>query len=145
MKFFRIRKGPEHTTGHPRGASRQRQSSGAACDVLTVNGIAHQPRGAEKSGTRAGTIAGYPVYRFEFVDESYEPTPAGVRLAVLIGPEGFTNPKVDPSKMATEIKTIVVSAGVMSRRDTVKEDEALVRKLLERVDYAELGRMVKQP
>ena len=111
---------------------------------IALNAQATLTRGVENAGKPAGTIAGYPVYRFAFDDESYGDVPSGVRLAVALGPATFKNPTVDPSKMQTEVKTIVVSAAVQSRRETVKADEALIRKLLETVKYDELAKLLSR-
>lgn len=108
---------------------------------IRVNGTPKATWGMEKAGTPAGTIAGYPVYRFAFSDSSYDPTPVGIRLAVVIGSPDFTNPDVQASQMLGEVKTILVSARVQTREPHVKNDEALIRKLLETVNYAELAKL----
>lgn len=99
-------------------------------------------RGQEQPSTSAGMIGGYPAYRFAFVDPSYDPTPRGIRLAVLLGPANFSNPTAAPADALTEIRTIVVSASVMTRADHAKADEALLRKLLDTFDYAELATLL---
>lgn len=111
---------------------------------IRINGETPTPRGMEKAPTRAGVVSGYPVYRFAFNDSSYEPTPAGVRLAIMIGPEGFKNPRVkDNSVMLTEARTAVVSVSVQSRPETVAADEAIARALLARVDVAAIAALLK--
>lgn len=113
---------------------------------IRINGEAPSPRGVEKAATRAGTVSGYPVYRFAFTDSSYEPTPAGVRLAIMIGPEGFKNPRVkDNSTMLTEARTAVVSVSVQSRAETIAADEATARALLSRVDVKAIAALLKPP
>jgi hypothetical protein len=111
---------------------------------IHINSEGPARRGMEGASTRAGTVGGYTVYRFAFHDESYEPTPAGVRLAIMIGPQGFKNPRVkDNSEMRTEARSAVISVGVISRAATVKADEALVRTLLERINVAEIEKLLK--
>jgi hypothetical protein len=111
---------------------------------IRINGEAPAPRGVEKAPTRAGVVSGYPVYRFGFNDSSYEPTPAGVRLAIMIGPDGFKNPRVkDNSVMLTEARTAVISVSVQSRSETVAADEAIARALLARVDVAAIAALLK--
>ena len=110
---------------------------------IHLNSRVPMPRGVEGAPTRAGTLAGYPVFRFAFHDPSYEPTPAHVRLAVMLGPETFKNARVkDVSAMATEAKTAVVSVSVQSRTATIAADEAIARKLLERLDLTELAKLL---
>jgi hypothetical protein len=110
---------------------------------LTINGGPVQPRGLEKPGAPAGTIAGYPVQRFAFRDASYEPTPIGIRLAVLVAPPGFTNPAVpDERSMKTEVKSVLVSVSLQTRPDTATADEAAARQLLERIDVAAVKKLL---
>jgi hypothetical protein len=110
---------------------------------IHINGDASLRRGVERAPTAAGAVAGYPVKRFAFSDESYEPTPEGVRLSFLIGPEAFRNARVkDNSEMKTEARTAVVSVSLTSRASTVKADEALARKLLERINVAVLAKLL---
>ena len=112
-------------------------------DVM-VNGEGPIRRGVEGAPTRAGAIGTYPVTRFAFSDPSYDPTPAGVRLAIRIGPEGFKNPTVkDNSVMQTEARTAVISVSVQSRTATVAADEVMARKLLERVNVAAIATLLK--
>lgn len=111
---------------------------------IRINGEAPVRNGVENAPTRAGTVSGYPVYRFAFRDPSYEPTPAGVRLAIMIGPEGFKNPGVkDNSTMRTEARTAVVSVSVQSHAETIGADEATARALLSRVDVSAIARLLK--
>lgn len=111
---------------------------------VRLNGEAPLPRGVERAPTRAGTVNGYPVFRFAFTDASYEPTPSGVRLAIMIGPETFKNARVkDNSVMRTEARTAVISVSVQSRAATVAGDETLARQLLERVDVAAIAKLLK--
>ena len=103
---------------------------------LMINGGPLLPRGMENSSAPAGTIAGYPVQRFAFTDESYEPTPVGIRFAVLVAQPGFKNPPVpDERSMKTEVKSVLVSVSVQTRRDTATADEAAARRLFERIDF----------
>jgi hypothetical protein len=112
---------------------------------IHINGEAPLRRGVEGAPTRAGTVSGLPVLRFAFTDPSYEPTPSGVRLAMMIGPETFKNPRVkDNSLMQTEARTAVVSVSVQSRKSTVAADEAFVRALLERVDVAAIQKLLSR-
>jgi hypothetical protein len=112
---------------------------------ILVNGEAPLRRGMEGAPTRSGTVSGHPVLRFAFSDPSYEPTPAGVRLAMMIGPESFKNTRVkDNSVMQTVARTAVISVSVQSRKSTVATDEAFVRALLERVDVAAIQKLLGQ-
>ncbi|HYE87690.1 MAG TPA: hypothetical protein VEA16_15110 [Vicinamibacterales bacterium] len=111
---------------------------------IRLNGEAPVSRGMERGPTKSGTVSGYQVYRFSFTDSSYEPTPAGVRLAIMIGPENFKNARVrDNSTMRTEARTAVISVGVQSRAATVAADEAIARRLLERVDIAAIAKLLQ--
>lgn len=111
---------------------------------IRVNEAVQVRRGAEGQPAKIGVIAGYPAYRFTFLDESYEPTPAGVRLAVILGRETFAKQKATRGvDVKTEVQTVVVSAALTSDREHVKSDEALARALLERVDYGELVKLLK--
>ncbi|HWI16913.1 MAG TPA: hypothetical protein VNT81_04170 [Vicinamibacterales bacterium] len=112
-------------------------------DIL-VNGEGAIRRGVEGAPTRAGTVGSYPVTRFAFNDPSYHPTPAGVRLAIVIGPEGFKNPRVkDNSVMQTEARTAVISVSAQSRTATLAADEATARKLLENIDVEAIAKLLK--
>lgn len=102
------------------------------------------PNGAERPPTRAGEVAGYPVMRFAYTDANYDPLPEGVRFALMIGPPTFRPTKVkDISDMKTEARTAVVSVALTSRSATVKADEVVARKLLERVDLAAIAKLLK--
>jgi hypothetical protein len=110
---------------------------------LMVNGGPVIARGVEKGGTPAGTIAGYQVHRFAFNDAGYDPTPVGVRFAVLVGPPGFKNPAVpDVRSMKTDVKTVLVSVSLQTRAETAKADEVKARQLLERVDFAAIEKLL---
>jgi hypothetical protein len=113
--------------------------------VIHANEVATTTWGVERPATAAGTIKGFRAYRFAFSDESYAPTSEGVRLAVALGPDGFTNPRADPKASKGEFRTIVVSAAVQSTPARVKQDEALARKMLEQVDFAALAALLKTP
>ncbi len=111
---------------------------------IRLNGEAPVRNGVENAPTRTDKLSGYPVYRFVFKDPSYDPTPAGVRLAMMIGQEGSKNPRVtDNSAMRTEARTAVVSVSVQSRADTVAADEVSARALLSRIDVASIAALLK--
>lgn len=111
---------------------------------VLVNVGPPERRGSEKAPAPAGTVHGYPVQRFAYSDTSYEPTPEGVRLALRIGPESFKPTRVnDVSEMKTEARAATISVSLTSRTATVKTDEALARKHLERVDVAAIAKLLK--
>jgi hypothetical protein len=84
-------------------------------------------------GTRStGAIRGYPFYR------------AGHRFAVYVGPSDFSNPMAAPEQPSrTEVKSLMVNVWLGSERDDFTDrEQAMVRQLLERVDYAGLAKLL---
>ncbi len=82
-------------------------------------------------GVRAGTLKGYPSYRQDR------------RLAVYVGPSGFSNPPRQPDQpYRTQLKSFLVTA-LLSRETPSPAEEALARQLLERVDYAALAKLLQ--
>ena len=65
----------------------------------------------------------------------YAPVTRSVRLGVFLGPAGFTNPTVQASTMRAELRGISVWAAVQTTPAQAVQDEALIRKLLEQVDF----------
>jgi len=92
----------------------------------------------------AGTLAGHPFYR---QDEGN--MKAGgwdtslVDLAVYVGPPGWENPRVRIGRKELAVKCIVVWAWIESHLDTLKADEAAVRKVLESMDYNGLAKLIQ--
>lgn len=112
--------------------------------TIRVNAGSAVPQGVEAPAGDAGSVAGRRVARFTFSDETYAPTSAGVRLAVLVGDPRFQNaPARDVTGMTTEAMTALVSVAVQSRAETITADEALARQLLERVDFASLVKILR--
>ena len=107
-----------------------------AIDVNVPPGVS---RGPERPATRAGTVAGFPIFRLAFSDESYAPLTDGVRFVAFLGPETFKNRKVDAAAQRPEIKTIEVGVAVQSLPGTIKADEAFARRVLESFDYRVLA------
>lgn len=85
-----------------------------------------------------GTLKGHPMYRYPFGND-------GFRLTVYLGPTGFKNPSV-PSfeKSRAEVRSIIVVAELNSSLQKIKQDEALVQQMLEKVDYEGLSRLLKR-
>lgn len=101
------------------------------------------PAGMEGRPSTVAPIKGLPVLRYTFDDTSYEPVPRGIRLEVVIGPADFKNPGVRDESMKTGVKVITVSAGVHTTAADAAADEALLRKLLESVDYEGLKKLLQ--
>jgi hypothetical protein len=92
----------------------------------------------------SGTLAGRPLYREQKIERM--PTDrelATVGLAIFLGPPGYQNPRVKLGESELAVKCIFVWAWIQSRPDTVKADEAIVRKILEKVDYNGLSRLIE--
>ena len=92
----------------------------------------------------SGTLAGRPLYRGQ---RSIRMTPdqvdAEVSLAIFLGPPGYQNPSVKLGESELAVKSRFVWAWIQSRPDTVQADEAIVRKILEKMDYDRLSRLIK--
>lgn len=91
----------------------------------------------------AGTLAGHPLYRQEEGRAPGDGDASWVDLAVFLGPAGYENPKVKIGHREFAIKTIVVWAWIQSHPNTVKADEAAVRKVLESMDYNGLAKLIE--
>ena len=66
-----------------------------------------------------------------------------MHLAVFLGPPGYENPKIRIGHREFAVKTIVVWAWIESHPNTVKADEAAVRKVLESMDYDGLAKLIE--
>jgi len=103
-----------------------------------------------------GTIAGHTLYRDDRSTTQAmrgggrlrcsgpgSTSPCLLYLAVLVGPPVFQNPLVDDDKTEPTVKCVVVLANIESRPDTLQTDEAAVRKVLEKVDYDGLAKLIE--
>lgn len=89
----------------------------------------------------AGTLAGHPLWRQD--EGQFEKDGHWYRdLAVGVGPPDFRMPQVPIGHKELAIKTIVVWAFIESRPDSVAADEAVVRNVLETIDYAALAGLI---
>jgi len=92
----------------------------------------------------SGTLAGHPLFREQKMDQlTPEHVLATVGLAVYLGPAGYQNPHVKLGEADLAVKCIFVWAWIQSRPDTVQADEALVRRILEKVDYDGLSALIE--
>jgi hypothetical protein len=66
-----------------------------------------------------------------------------VNLAVFLGPSGFQNLHANLVDRQLSVKCIVVWAWIESRPDTIQADEATARKVLEKIDYDGLSKMIE--
>ncbi|MFZ0819400.1 MAG: hypothetical protein WAM91_04980, partial [Candidatus Acidiferrales bacterium] len=92
----------------------------------------------------SGILAGRPLYREQKIEKL---TPdhelATVGLAIFLGPPAYQNPPVSLSERQLKVKCIFVWAWIQSRPDKVQADEAIVRKILEKMDYAGLSKLIE--
>jgi hypothetical protein len=90
------------------------------------------------------TLAGRPLYREQKIDRmTTDRELVTVGLAIFLGPPGYQNPRVKFGESELAVKCIFVWAWIQSRPDTVKADEAVVRKILEKLDYDGLSRLIE--
>lgn len=89
-----------------------------------------------------GAIQGRALHREPKTSTSS--TRAGATLSVYLGPPGFRNgPGHDGPRMRGEVKGILVEVSSLSTRDHAQADEALARRMLERVDFAGLAKLLR--
>jgi hypothetical protein len=92
----------------------------------------------------SGTLAGRPLYREEKIDRlTSDRVLNTVGLAIFLGPPGYQNPPVKLGQSELAVKCIFVWAWIESRSDTVKADEAIARRILEKVDYKGLSKLIE--
>jgi hypothetical protein len=92
----------------------------------------------------SGTLAGRPLYREQKFDRmTPDKVLATVGLAIYLGPVGYQNPRVKLGESELAVKCIFVRAWIESRPDTVQADEAAVRRILEKVDYDGLSKLIE--
>jgi hypothetical protein len=92
----------------------------------------------------AGTLAGHPFYRQDEGNSKAGVWDASfVDLAVFLGPPGYVNPKIKIGHREFAVKTIVVWAWIESRPDTIQADEATAKKVLEKMDYEGLAKLIE--
>jgi hypothetical protein len=91
-----------------------------------------------------GTLAGHPFYRQDEGNmKAGDWDTSLVDLAVYVGPPGWENPRVKIGHKELAVKCIVVWAWIESHPDTVKADEAAVRKVLGSMDYDGLAKLIE--
>lgn len=92
-----------------------------------------------------GTLAGHPFYRQDggTIRMGGDRVESIVNLAVFLGPSGFQNPHANLVDRQLSVKCIVVWAWIESRPDTIQADEATARKVLEKIDYDGLSKMIE--
>jgi hypothetical protein len=92
----------------------------------------------------AGALVGHPFYRqVEGNTNMGSRVESFVDLAVFVGPPGYENPKVKIGHKELAVKCIVVWVWIESRPDTIRADEATVRKVLESMDYDGLAKLIE--
>ena len=92
----------------------------------------------------AGALAGHPFYRQdEGTLKAGDGDTSLVDLAVYVGPTGWENPRVKIGQKELAVKCIVVWAWIESHPDTIKADEAAVKKVLESIDYNGLAKLIE--
>jgi hypothetical protein len=92
-----------------------------------------------------GTLAGRTLYLQDRGTMNLTPghTMAAADLAIFLGPANFHNPRVKLSETDPKVKCIVVWAWIESLPDTLGADEAAVKKVLEKIDYNGLSRLIE--
>ncbi len=89
-----------------------------------------------------GSIKGHALHREPKTFTS--PGRAGATLSVHLGPPGFRNvPGHAGPLMRGVVKGILAEATTVSTRDHAQADEALARRMLERVDFAGLAKLLQ--
>jgi len=92
----------------------------------------------------SGTLAGRSLYREQKIERL---TPghelATVALAIFLGPPGYQNPPANLGERQLKVKCIFVWAWIQSRPDKVQADEALARKILEKINYDGLSKLIE--
>jgi hypothetical protein len=93
----------------------------------------------------AGTLVGHPFFRQDEGNMKMggDRLESLMDLAVFLGPPGYENPRVKIGHKELAIKCIVVWAWIEARPDTVKADEATARKVLEKIDYEGLAKLIE--
>jgi hypothetical protein len=92
----------------------------------------------------SGILAGHLLYREQKFDRlTPDHVLATVGLAIFLGPPGYQNPRVKLGESELALKCIFVWAWIESRPDTVQAYEAIVRKILEKMDYEGLSRLIE--
>ncbi len=89
------------------------------------------------------SLAGYPLYQANARASGQAP-PEFISLAVYLGPPGFRNSTARNPEL--KVKCILVRVEVSSdapHPETIKADESVVRRMLEKVDYAGLAKLVQ--
>ena len=99
------------------------------------------PRFAPKP---AGSLAGHPLYRQDEGNTKMggDRLESRVDLAVFLAPAGYENPRIRIGHRELAVKSIIVWAWIESRPDTMRADEATVRKILEKMDYDGLAKLI---
>jgi len=86
-------------------------------------------------------LAGHPLWRQD-EGKINGPTTLFLDLAVSLGPPKFEMPQVLIAHKELAVKTIVVWAFLQTRDDTTAADEAVVRKIMEFIDYQGLAKLI---
>lgn len=116
---------------------------GRSVELIIRANVPPAPAGPEGAPTASAPIQGLPVLRYTFDDPAYAPASRGIRLLVTLGPPGFTNPAVRAELMKSGVRLITVSASVQTLPATAAADEALLRRLLDAVDYEGLKKLLE--
>lgn len=114
------------------------ERSGRRVELMIEGNLPLRPRGVEAAPVASAPIKGLPVMRYQADDASYAPVTRSIRLGVFIGPSGFTNRVVQAANMRAELRGISVWAAVQTTPAKAAGDEALLRKLLDQVDFEAL-------
>lgn len=84
----------------------------------------------------AATIKGYPVGRNQYDGD------CGVSFSIVLASPGFTATSDAGPRMRQQVKAIYIMAEVRTNPENREADEALALKMLEKVDYAGLAKLL---
>lgn len=112
---------------------------------LRVSILANSTPDAEIGPTAkpGGSLAGRPLYQANASASGYAP-PEFISMAVYLGPPGFRNSTARSPEL--KVKCILVRVEVSSdapHPETIKADEDVARRMLEKVDYAGLAKLLQ--
>jgi len=92
-----------------------------------------------------GTLASRTLYRQDrgTMDKGSGVSEAAADLAIYLGPANFVNPHIKAGDWDLQVKCIVVWAWIESLPGTLQADEATVKKVLEKIDYDGLSKLIE--